>query len=122
MKKISLGPLEQEVMNCVWKHDSVTAREVYVCLNKNRKIAYNTIQTIMTRLTSKGLLTRKMAGKTHIYKSKYDKQPSIQAAIQTELSSYLDKFGEDALVAFVDGIDDISDETRDKLIKKLEEK
>lgn len=122
MKDLSIGPLEQEVMNCVWEHDSVTTREVFTCLNQNRKLAYNTIQTIMTRLTTKGLLTRKKKGKAHIYKAKGSKQDSIQAAIHTEMASYVDKFGEDALVAFVDGIGKITDDTRQKLIKKLEAK
>lgn len=109
-------------MKCIWEHYTTTARGVCDCLNKKRDIAYNTVQTIMTRLTNKGLLTRIMKGKTHVYQSKYDKHQSIQAAIQNDLSSFVDQFGEDALVAFVDGIDKISAETREKLIKKLEEK
>lgn len=122
MKKISLGPLEQEVMSCVWEHESTTAREVYECLSKKKEIAYNTIQTIMTRLTSKGILKRKIQGKTHIYHARQTKKIALTSVIRESMSSFVNQFGEEALVAFVDGVDDISEETKKHLINKLKEK
>ena len=122
MEQISLGPLEQEVMACVWEHESTTARGVYECLSKKKKIAYNTVQTIMTRLTSKGILKRKIKGKTHIYHASQSKKVALTTAIRESMKSFVSQFGEEALVAFVDGVDDISEETRKRLINKLNEK
>lgn len=122
MKSISLGPLEQEVMKCVWKAKTCTTREVVDCLSQDRNIAYNTIQTIMTRLVDKGLLKRTLHGKAHLYQPKKKKKRTLQLAISQSMSSFMDQFGEEALIAFVDGLNDISEETRQKLINKLREK
>lgn len=120
MKSISLGPLEQEVMSCVWKHKTSTARDVVKCLGQNREIAYNTIQTIMTRLVGKGLLKRKLEGKTHTYKPVATQENILQSLISQTMSGLTNQFGEEALVAFVDSLDDISQRTRQKLIEKLQ--
>lgn len=122
MKNVSLGPLEQEVMNCVWEHGTATVRAVHDCLNSKRKIAYNTVQTIMTRLTGKGMLTRIMSGKSHVYQAKRAKKAALKSVIKESMKSFMDQFGEEALVAFVDGVDDISEETKKKLIIKLKAK
>lgn len=90
------------------------------CLSQDRKIAYNTIQTIMTRLVGKGLLKRTLQGKTHVYIPIATKKNILQSIISQTMSGFTGQFGEEALVAFVDGLDDISTETRQKLIEKLQ--
>ena len=122
MDNISLGPLEREVMKYIWQKKSCTAGDIVKSLSENREIAYNTIQTIMTRLVDKGLLTRKLQGKTHIYKAIVKKESTILSLVNQSMNNFIGQFGEEALVAFVDGLDHISDETRQKLIKKLQEK
>ena len=122
MKNVSLGPLEQEVMNCVWQKKTCTTRDIVECLNQDREIAYNTIQTIMTRLVDKGLLKRTLKGKTHIYQPKQKKKNILQSLISQNMKGFMNQFGEDALIAFVDGLDKISNETRQKLIHKLQKK
>ena len=120
MKNVSLGPLEQEVMGCIWKRQHCTARDVVECLDQNREIAYNTIQTIMTRLVDKGLLKRKLEGKTHVYKPVARQKNVLLSLLNQTISDFTGQFGEEALIAFVDGLDDISAETRQKLIEKLQ--
>ncbi|KKQ93180.1 MAG: Transcriptional repressor, CopY family, partial [Candidatus Levybacteria bacterium GW2011_GWA1_39_11] len=117
MKNVSLGPLEQEVMSCVWKNKTCTARDVWENLSKDREVAYNTIQTIMTRLVDKGLLKRKLEGKTHVYKPAVRQKNVLLSLLNQTMSSFTGQFGEEALIAFVDGLDDISEETRQKLIE-----
>ena len=122
MKKVSLGPLEQEVMACIWRKKICTARDVVECLSQDREIAYNTVQTIMTRLVDKALLKRKLEGKTHVYKPAAKQKNILSSLINQTMGSFTGQFGEEALIAFVDGLDDISEETRQKLIKKLQKK
>ena len=120
MKNVSLGPLEQEVMKCVWQKKTCTARDIVERLSQDREIAYNTIQTIMTRLVAKGLLKRKLEGKTHVYKPAAKQKSVLFSLIAQTMSGFTGQFGEEALIAFVDGLDDISEETRQKLIEKLQ--
>lgn len=92
------------------------------CLNQKRDIAYNTIQTVMTRLVDKDLLKRTLQGKSHVYRPIVKRENILQSIVSHSMNDFMGQFGEDALIAFVDGLDDISDETRKKLIVKLQKK
>jgi len=122
MKNISLGPLEQQIMKYVWDYKDCTARDVLTSLSPEHKVAYTTVQTIMTRLVNKGIIKRTLVGKAHVYSPLLKKQGILKSAISQAMSGFLTRFDEDALVAFVDGLEDISDETRMKLIRKLQQK
>ena len=46
-----------EIMNVVWDRGEVTVSDVWHCLAEKREVARNTVQTVMTRMAAKGLLT-----------------------------------------------------------------
>jgi predicted transcriptional regulator len=54
-----LGDLECEIMELAWKKaaPTVTVREIFDVLRKERQIAYTTVMTTMMRLSEKGILT-----------------------------------------------------------------
>lgn len=71
-KALVLTNLELDVMHAVWTDDGkpVTVREVVEKLNANRrkKLAYNTVQTMLTILKEKGAVRVKSgAGRAHLY-------------------------------------------------------
>jgi len=102
MTKYSLGPLEQEIMNCLWKTTDCKVHDVHKCLLKKRKIAYTTVMTIMTRLTQKGLLTRKKIGKAYLYSPKKTRKKTVKTVINKIVNSLIDQYGEEAVAAFTD--------------------
>ena len=58
-----LGPLERRIMQIFWKYPCSTVRSVQEQLSaENKKLAYTTVMTIMTRLVKKGALKREMDG------------------------------------------------------------
>lgn len=120
MKDISLGPLEQKVMNCIWSQDApCTTRSVVALLRRDRHLAYNTVQTIMTRLVEKNLLKRELKGKTYLYQPRVKQKKVLSSLVKQLLNNFTSQSGEAALIAFVDGLDEISPATREKLIQKL---
>lgn len=67
-----LTNLELDVMQAVWAGggEPVTVREVFETLNANRrkKLAYNTVQTMLTILKEKGAVRVKSGGgRAHLY-------------------------------------------------------
>lgn len=102
MATYNLGPLEQEVMDCVWAEENVSVREIYVCLKKRRRIAYTTVMTIMMRLTEKGFLTRKLEGKAYIYSPKKSKEQTAKNVVKRIINSLVDQYGKEAVTAFTD--------------------
>lgn len=109
-------------MNSIWKKKSSTARDIFQDLSKNKRIAYNTVQTVMTRLVDKGVLERMLEGKTHVYTSKDKKKNVIQKIVSQSMDNFVRQFGDEALLAFVNGIDELSEETRKKMIDTLQKK
>lgn len=102
MTSYDLGPLEQEVMNCLWQDKEASVRDVQNCLKKSRKIAYTTVMTIMARLTEKGFLKRKLKGKAYIYSPKKSKEQTAKNAIEKIVNSLVEQYGREAISAFTD--------------------
>ncbi|MCW2494127.1 BlaI/MecI/CopY family transcriptional regulator [Jatrophihabitans sp.] len=60
------GSLESEVLATLWAADKpLTSAEVAASLGDD--LAYNTVQTILTRLHAKGAVHREQAGRAHAY-------------------------------------------------------
>ncbi len=104
MASYNLGPLEQEVMDCIWEEKEVSVSDIHACLKKRRKIAYTTVMTIMTRLAEKGFLTRTMEGKAYVYLPKKTKEQTAKGVIKKIVDSLVDQYGKEAVTAFTDEI------------------
>jgi predicted transcriptional regulator len=63
----SLGPLEADIMQVIWKLQKATVQNVYDQLSQDRNIAYNTVMTVMTRLAQKNVLKRQKDGRAYVY-------------------------------------------------------
>lgn len=121
MKHVSLGPLEQEVMRCVWKSKTCTVREVMEKLNQKKKLAYTTIMTIMGRLVDKGILTRKSDGLSYTYYPKVSKENFVAKSVHNIFTTAVNSFGQEAVTHFVKEIQKLSPEKREELLKILDE-
>jgi predicted transcriptional regulator len=99
----ALHELEAEVMNEVWRHqDEVSVRAVMDALNvrAKRPRAYTTYMTIMARLHSKGLLTRRREGRTDYYRPVYAREEYADLRAQAGVDSLVEQYGEVALSHF----------------------
>lgn len=64
-----LGELEAPIMRLMWARGSASVREILDALNHGeRRLAYTTVMTVMSRLAEKGLLSRQRFGKMHMYR------------------------------------------------------
>ena len=99
----ALHELEAEVMDEVWRHqDEVSVRAVMDALNARAKKprAYTTYMTIMARLHSKGLLTRRREGRTDLYQPVNSREEYADLRAQAGVDSPVEQYGEVALSHF----------------------
>jgi len=99
----ALHELEAEVMDEVWRHqDEVSVRAVMDALNARAKKprAYTTYMTIMARLHSKGLLTRRREGRTDLYQPVNSREEYADLRAQAGVDSLVEQYGEVALSHF----------------------
>jgi predicted transcriptional regulator len=114
-----LHELEAEVMEGVWdsRKDEVTVREMMDALNKATKSprAYTTYMTIMRRLDSKGLLTRRREGKTDIYRPVHSRAEYADLRAQAGVDELVEQFGDVALGHFARQMAELDPERRRQL-------
>jgi len=117
-----LGELESEIMKIVWDCKSpVSVKAVTENLQKNRKIAYTTVMTIMGRLVEKGLLKRKTSGKAYDYQATYTKDRFLTKATRQIIKNFVSSFGDGAIAHFAQEVDKMPAEKKKKLVKILKE-
>jgi predicted transcriptional regulator len=98
-----LHDLEGEVMEEVWGHaDAVTVRDVMDALNRRRKKprAYTTYMTILSRLHTKGLVTRRREGRTDLYQPSYTREKYADLRAQAGVDLLVEQYGDAALSHF----------------------
>ena len=121
MKNVSLGELEQQVMDILWESKNGSARDVLEKLEKNRKLAYTTVATILQRLYEKGLVKRVENKSIHIYSPKVSKESYSKNIAQSFLKKFINSFGDTAIASFAESIDTLPQEKRKYFLKVLEE-
>ena len=110
-----LGPLEQDVMDVVWRMRDVTVRDVHVELATRREIAYTTVMTTMSRLARKGILQRDTADLAHRYRPVVSRDQYARGAVGDVLTWLLERYPEPAVAYLADVVDELDDVTLDQL-------
>jgi predicted transcriptional regulator len=112
----AMSPTETEILRLVWELNEATVQQIRDQLPSDRSLAYNTVQTLLSRLEQKGYLKHHLEGRAHVY------APSIKRkeVIKTTVSDFLSRlFGGDPkpLVQFLADDGKIDEED----IKRLRE-
>jgi predicted transcriptional regulator len=106
-----LGELEAAIMRLMWAVDTATVREIFDRLHAHgRSLAYTTVMTVMARLAEKQLLTRELAGKTHIYRAALTEDQFVRAAAAKRVQALVDEFGDVAIAQFLATVNELSPE------------
>lgn len=118
----SFGPLEMRVMEVLWDKQAATVQDVVNELNDEKKYAYTTIMTILTRLTRKGMLIRIKEGRMYRYRPRYTKEEWAKKVTSQAVEGLLSDYGELAIAQFVDTVGSTPEqlETLKRLIRELE--
>jgi BlaI family transcriptional regulator, penicillinase repressor len=72
-----LSPAQREIMEIVWEREEVTAQEVRRTLSQTRKVARNTVRTLLERMEDKGWLKHRAEGRTFLYRSARPRHDAI---------------------------------------------
>jgi predicted transcriptional regulator len=81
------GDLEASIMDVVWATEApVRVREVSDQLNRERPLAFNTVQTVMENLFHKGWLTRHKNGRPYWYQAARSRDDYVAQLLDEALS------------------------------------
>src|SRR3954468_24540255 len=83
----SLGFLERELMEHVWKLDAVSVSDVHEQLKG--RLAYTTVMTTLDRLYKKGILQRRKQGRAFIYSASVSREQFKQSLVKKAMNYLL---------------------------------
>jgi len=119
-----LGDLEREVMEWVWQQPpgELTVRQVYEAhfLGREPSLAYTTIMTVMSHLGDKGLLIRRLSGKTHYYTVAQSREQFRARSAARQVARLVENFGDLALAQFMGQLASIDPERQAHIQRLLQ--
>jgi predicted transcriptional regulator len=90
-------PLELSCLNALWSLEEGSVKDVREVLANSRPLAYTTVMTMLERLTRRGLLTRRKAGRAWIYAPAVARDDLRRLALKEFLDSYFESSPEQLL-------------------------
>ncbi len=85
-------------MSVLWRHSAATVAQVRSALP--RPLAYTTVMTVLDRMASKGVVTRRKNGRAYLYSAVLDRETARRAAVERLLANLFEN-DRAALVEFL---------------------
>ncbi|MBZ8181525.1 BlaI/MecI/CopY family transcriptional regulator [Oscillatoria salina] len=121
-KKLSLGPLETEILEIVWQLGCVTVKDVHEVLlaDPDRELAYASVTTVLRRLTKKGWLSCDKRERAFCWQALISCEEARVIKAYEQLQSFLAVSNPDVVASFADSLDAASLEQIDAIAKRLD--
>lgn len=121
--KVFFGSLEQAIMDIVWKKESATVRDVVESLQSSRQIAYTTVMTVMNRLVAYTWLRRSATPSgAFAYTPTHSREAYSRLATRQSVKQLIARYGDAALVQFMEQLDSLPAEKLSRLKRNLQSK
>lgn len=106
-KKLSLGPLEQEIVNIIWQLHAATAKQIHqqILADPDRELSYPSVTTVLQRLTQKGWLACDKSDRAFVWTALISKQQAQLLKSHECLNQFLAVTNPDMVAAFADDLD-----------------
>jgi predicted transcriptional regulator len=90
-RESDLGTAELEVLKTLWDEGPATVREVMNHLHaRQRKVAYTTVLTFLTRLEQKGYVKSDKSGLAYVYRAKVTRERVSRTRLKSLLRELYD--------------------------------
>lgn len=121
-KKLSLGPLETEILEIVWQLGNATVKDVHqrILADPNRDLAYTSVTTVLRRLTAKGWLKSHKKGKVFYWQPMVSKEQAQAIKSYEHLNRFLAISNPDLVASFVDSLDVVSLEQIEAITARIQ--
>jgi predicted transcriptional regulator len=120
-KKLSLGPLETEILEIIWNLKVATVKNVHeqILQDPDRELAYTSVTTVLQRLTSKGWLKCSKKGKAFSWQPLISREQAQVLRSFEQLNGFLAVSNPDVVAAFADNLDTASLEQIQAIASRL---
>lgn len=98
-----LSEAQLEIMNILWDHGEATVAEVWKTLSTHRRVARNTVLTVLTRLVEKGWLHCDTDGHAHRYRPAVPREATLGTMIRRLVDTAFAGSAEGLVMALLHG-------------------
>ena len=100
--RTELSPAQSEIMEIIWEREEASASEVRRALSKTRKVARNTVRTLLERMEQKGWLTHREEGRTYLYAAAQPRRETIGQKVREIVETVCGGSAETLITALLD--------------------
>jgi predicted transcriptional regulator len=120
-KQLSLGPLETEVLEIIWKLGSASVKEIHdrILSDPDRELAYASVTTVLSRLTQKGWLECDRQDRAFRWRPLVSQSEAQSLQAHEQLQRFLAVGNPDVVAAFADQLDGASVEKLEAIAQRL---
>ena len=115
------GPLEAKIMDILWNDVEMTIKDVQQVLDKKKVTNFNTVMTVMNRLVEKGILQKRIEGRSSLYSPVQSRVEFLNAQSKEMTNELMDEFGNIVVTHMLDALEDVDDDLVAKLEQKIKE-
>ncbi|MDO4175131.1 MAG: BlaI/MecI/CopY family transcriptional regulator [Eubacteriales bacterium] len=116
-----ISQAEFEVMGVVWKYAPISTNEIVRLLSRDKQWSPKTIQTMLSRLEKKGVITHEKQSRSFVYSSIISREAYRKAEQTSFLKRFFDGAVNQLVVSYLDD-NELSDEELDALQAILDKK
>ncbi|WP_203247177.1 BlaI/MecI/CopY family transcriptional regulator [Sporosarcina beigongshangi] len=115
------GPLEAKIMDVLWNDVEMTIKNVQQVLEQEKLTNFNTVMTVMNRLVDKGILQKRAAGRSSMYRPILSRDEFLNTQSKEMTNELMDEFGSVVVSHMLDALEDVDDDLVAKLEAKIKE-
>ncbi|MCW6037604.1 BlaI/MecI/CopY family transcriptional regulator [Spirulina subsalsa FACHB-351] len=121
-EKLSLGPLEKEILHWVWQLGSATVKDIHerILADPDRELAYTSVTTVLQRLEKKGWLTSRKQGRAFSWSPRMSQEEAKVLFAYEQFNRFLAVSNPDIVAAFADSLDSASLEQIQAIAHRLQ--
>lgn len=114
------GPLEAKIMDVLWCGER-SIKEVQHELEKDKATNFNTVMTVMNRLVDKGILTKRLEGRTSIFRPVLSREEFVNTQSKEMTHELMDEFGSVVVSHMIEALDEADEDLVAQLEQKIKE-
>jgi predicted transcriptional regulator len=103
-RRPAISDTELEVLKVLWERPEGTVREILEALQPQRRWAYTTVQTLLSRLETKGYVASERGGPAHVYRAVVSRDQLLQQGLNDLSDRLCEGTASPLLMALVEGV------------------
>ena len=119
--RLSLGPLETEILNILWQGiSSATDIHNHILADINRDLTYSSVATVLRRLEQKGWIGKHRVGRAYHWEPLVSESQAKVLHSHERLQDFLAASNPDIVAAFADTLDQASLEQLEAITQRIQ--